>query len=124
MKGLDKIDGFLSAALWMTGAGAVWAIVYFGATAALNTLMVAFPVMLVTLILASALFITAFCLMRGFPLSGVAADERASDRWTEEKKRAFTEGFLKRQKLCRRLAYISFGMLIPVAVDLVILYLI
>lgn len=124
MKGLDKIDGFLSAALWITGAGALWAIVYFGASTAFNTLMVAFPVMLVTLILAAALFITAFCLMRGFPFSDVTAAERASDRWTEEKKQAFTDGFPKRQKLCRRLSYISFGMLIPVAFDLVLLYLI
>ena len=124
MKGFDKIDGFLSAALWITGAGAVWAIVYFGASTAFNTLMVAFPVMLVTVVLAAALFVSAFCIMRGFPLSGVTAEERASDRWTEEKKQAFADGFPRRQKLCRRLTYISFGMLIPVAVDLVLLYLI
>ncbi|MBO4217529.1 MAG: hypothetical protein J5940_06265 [Clostridia bacterium] len=108
----NGFDGFLSAALWIFGSGAVWSIIYFGITIAGNTYMFAFPIMLVTAIAASVLFVAAFWLMRGFPLSGA-----------EEKKQAFGDGFEKREKLCRRMTFVSFGMLLPVAADLVILFL-
>ena len=122
MKDTEKFDRALDSALLISGSGVVWAIIYFGISILGNTFMFKFPVMLVTLILASALFITAFCLMRGFPLGEFDADARLSDSWTDEKKRAFTESFPKKRKLCRRMALISFGMLLPILADLVILF--
>ena len=123
MKDLNKLDGFLDTALWILGAGIVWSIPYFGTAIMSNTLMLAIPVLLITVVIASAVFVAAFIISRGFPLSEAEADDRTSERWDDEKQRAFRDSYPKRKKAARRLALISFGMLIPVAADLVMLYL-
>ena len=119
MKDRKKLDVFLDTALWILGAGTAWSAVYFGLVAAQNTLMFVFPILTVTAVTASALFIAAFGLARGFPLKD------ANDRRPEgtDGERAFADRYQKRQKAARRLCLVSFGMLIPAVIDLLILYL-
>jgi len=122
LKNTEKLDGFLDGALWFFGSGVIWSALYFGTTVAGNTYMFVFPVLIVTVALAFSLFVTAFVLMRGFPLGDVSAGDRESPKWSDEKRAAFENGFEKRKKRCARLALASFGMLIPVAADLFILF--
>ena len=123
MKDGKKLDGFLDTALWILGSGVAWSIVYFGIVISENTYMFVFPVMTVTAAAASALFIAAFCTARGFPLSDADAGVRCPDRYAGERRRVFFERYPKRKKAARRLCLVSFGMLIPVVLDLLMLYL-
>lgn len=123
MKNQDRIDGFLNTALWFLGAAAIWSFFYFVVSDLIGRLMIAFPILLVTAVLASGLFVASFCVARGFPFSSAEAEDRLADRWSEEKKRAFTERYPKRRKTARRLALIAAGMTVPALIDLIDLFL-